>query len=101
MVDYDVVNKSFTHDVAETLENESTLFINSGNPAYIFYATKEHASNAIKKFITDPLVEDNKLINECDILGVTENAPSEMPWLIHAKEKDGLCRSGIMKNACE
>jgi len=101
MVDYDVVNKSFTHDVAEKLESESTLYVNSGNPAFLFYASKEHAGNAIKKFISDPLVDDNKLIHECTILGIKGKAKAELPYLLHAKEKGGLCRSGIMKNACE
>lgn len=101
MSDYDVVNKKFTPDVAEKLESESTLYVNSGNPAFLFYATKEHAGNAIKKFISDPLVKDNELIHECKILGIKGKAKAESPYLLHAKVKDGLCRSGVMKNACE
>lgn len=101
MCDYDVVNKKFTPDVAEKIESENTLYVNSGNPAFLFYATKEHAGNAIKKFISDPLVKDKKLIDECKILGIKGKAKAESPYLLHAKVKDGLCKSGVMKNACE
>jgi hypothetical protein len=101
MSDYDVVNTKFTNEIADQFETDGTLHINCGNPAFVFYATKEHAGNAIKKFISDPIFGDGKVIDECEILGVKSGLYPVIPFLFHAKEKDGLCRSAIMKNSCE
>lgn len=99
MTDYDVVNKRFTPEIAKAYESHGTIHINGDEPAYIFYATKEHCANAIKKFVQESIVDGNKVVNESEILGV-ENTLSDILDLIHhAKSSDLEIRSQIMLNA--
>ena len=67
MSDYDVLNLRLTPEMAKR-GMEKTLLINNG-PAYLFYASKDHCANAIKKFLMEDLVEDGKIRFEIDILG--------------------------------
>jgi len=100
MSDYDVVNKKFTPEIAKTYEDHGTLHINGDEPAYIFYATKEHCANAIKKFVQEPLVEGNKIINESKILGVENSLLPILELILHAKPSELEVRSQVMLNAC-
>ena len=99
MTDYDVVNKEFTPEVAKSYEDHGTLHINGGEPAHIFYATKEHCANAIKKFVQEPLVEGNKLINESETLGVENTLGDILKFIHHAKSSKLEVRSQVMLNA--
>ena len=101
MSDYDVLNKAFTPEIAQEVESGGTLQINAGQPACVFYATQEHCANAIKKFIQEPLIEGKEMLFEANVLGVLTALYRIMPLLHHAKEKDGLPRSGVMKNSWE
>jgi len=101
MSDYDVLNKGFKPNIADEVEANGTLQINAGQPACIFYATQEHCANAIKKFIQEPLIEGKEMLFEANVLGVLTDLYRIMPLLHHAKEKDGLPRSGVMKNSWE
>ena len=101
MSDYDVVNKGFNPEIANKHEADGTLHINSDGAAYIFYATGEHCANAIKKFIQEPLIDGEKVIEEAHVLGITSALYPIYPLLHHAKTTDSLPRSGVMKNVCE
>lgn len=101
MSDYDVVNKGFTPDMADIYEKDNTLYINTNDSAYIFYATKEHCSNAIKKFIQEPIIDEDKVLQEESILGVNSVLHDVMSFIYHAKNSESTSRSGDMKNACE
>jgi hypothetical protein len=100
MSDYDVVNKAFKPDIAEEYEKEGTLQVNANSSAYLFYATKEHCANAVKKFIQEPLIEGKEMMEEAHILGVTSKLYPIIPLVHHAKTTDNLQRSGVMKNLC-
>lgn len=51
MSDYDVFNLEFTPDKADEIEQKQSLFI-SGEPANVFYATRDMCSAVIMKFIS-------------------------------------------------
>jgi len=72
MSDYDVFNKSFKPEQADNIEHDGTIHINSG-PAYIFYATKDHCANAIKKFILQDLTDDKNFLAENKILNIKDD----------------------------
>jgi hypothetical protein len=99
MTDYDVVNKKFTPETAKAYESHGTIHINGDEPAYIFYATKEHCANAIKKFVQEPLVEGNKVVDESEILGVESSLMSILELIHHAKSSELEVRSQIMLNS--
>ena len=101
MSDYDVANHGFVPDIAQEYEKDGTIHINSGNPAYVFYATKEHAANAIKKFIQEPLVDDEEVKKEADILSISSDITSILNKLSHAKQTNELCRSAVMQTLCD
>ena len=99
MTDYDVANKEFTPQIAKEYEDNGTIHINSGEPAYIFYATKDHCANAIKKFVQEPLVEGNKVIDEAEILGIENSLMPILELIHHAKSSQLEVRSQVMLNA--
>lgn len=101
MSDYDVLNKGFKPEIADEVEANGTLQINAGQPACVFYATQEHCANAIKKFIQEPLVEGKEMLFEANVLGILSDLYRVMPLLYHAKQKDGVPRSAVMKNVWE
>ncbi len=101
MSDYDVLNKGFNTEIADKYEKNNTLYINANDPAYLFYATQEHCANAIKKFIQEPIIEGEKVLQEAHVLGVVSALYPILPLLYHAKKTDDLPRSGVMKNVCE
>ena len=98
MSDYDVLNKTFTPQIADQYETNGTLHINDGEPAYVFFATQEHCANTIKKFIQEPLIDGNQMLPESHILGVTSALYPILPLIHHAKSENDFPRSGVMKN---
>jgi hypothetical protein len=100
MCDYDVANKNFTPDIADKLEQENTLYVNSSGEAYIFYATREHCESVIRKMIQDEIVADGKPIKEAKILGVTSDISSVLPMLHHAKPTKNKSKSEVMEKVC-
>jgi len=84
MADYDVVNTGFTPANAEVIEQRTTIATNSG-PAYVIYATKDHAANAIKKFIQSPLLKGNCVLDDASILELADTLEGEQLGLVHAK----------------
>ena len=99
MSDYDVVNKKFTPEIAKTYEDHGTLHMNCGEPAYIFYATIEHCANAIKKFVQEPIVDGNKMINESEVLEIQNTLDDVLHLIHHAKSSDLEARSQVMLNS--
>lgn len=79
MSDYDAFNLGFTPDKADEIEKKQSLFI-SGEPATVFYATRDMCSAAIMKFISAEIFDltekdmvnsvdkdlSNKLVKHCD-----------------------------------
>jgi hypothetical protein len=100
MCDYDVVNKAFTTEIADQLEQESTLHINSGDTAYIFYATRDHCESVIRKFIQNDMVENGMLKQEAEILGVVSNLYPILPLVQRTKKTQDNPKSEIMKKLC-
>jgi hypothetical protein len=93
MSDYDVVNIDFTpHDAGKF---ESTLNIVSGEPCYLFFATREHCASVISKFIQEDFFVDNKLRFESEILGV-ESKLSDMLNQVRHIEKSDKPKSEVM-----
>jgi hypothetical protein len=93
MSDYDVVNIDFTpHDAGKF---ESTLNIVSGEPCYLFFATREHCASVISKFIQEDFFVDNKLRFESEILGV-ESKLSDMLKQVRHIEKSDKPKSEVM-----
>lgn len=100
MCDYDVLNKGFSAQQADNIEIDGTLQINTGS-AYIFYATKDHLSNAIKKMVNSDLCDKEKFFTEDKILEIKGGLEEICKLLIHAKSKNGVPRSAIMQASYE
>ena len=100
MCDYDVLNKGFKPEQADNIEIDGTLQMNAGS-AYIFYATKDHLANAIKKIVNSDLCDKEKFFTEDKILEIKGGLKPICKLLVHAKTKNGIPRSGIMKNYYE
>jgi hypothetical protein len=101
MSDYDVFNKTFKPEDAEQCVENDTIFLNNDAPAYLFYATKEHAENAIKVFLNEPLIENNQLIEEAKILRVDKKVKKTLKKVNHIRCKPDKKRSQIMQEAAE
>jgi len=101
MTDYDVANKGFTPEIADEYEKDGTLHINANDPAYIIYATQDHCANAIRKFIQEPIIMDDKMRPESNILGVTSSLYPILMLMLHAKKSEDKSRSEAMKSYCE
>jgi len=86
MSDYDVMNLGFSCNDSDS--HESTLSVVSGEPAYLFYATKEHCAAAIQKFINEDLICESKLRFECDILNPQTNLSGIIDKVHHARKSD-------------
>lgn len=79
MSDYDAFNLGFTSDKAHEIEQKQSLYV-CGEPAYLFYATRDMCSAAIMKFISAEIFNltekdmvnsvdkdlSNKLVKHCD-----------------------------------
>jgi len=100
MCDYDVLNKGFKPEQADNTESDGTLQINAGS-AYIFYATKDHLANAIKKIVNSDLCDKKSFFTEDKILQIKGGLKPICKLLVHAKSKNGVPRSGIMQNSYE
>jgi hypothetical protein len=85
MSDYDVLNLRLTPEMAKRAM-EKTLLINSG-PAYLFYASKDHCTNAIKRFLMEDLVEDGKVRSEIDILGAEPELGTLIEQVCHVHSR--------------
>jgi hypothetical protein len=97
MSDYDVFNKSFKPEDAELCIKNDTLFVNNDGPAYLFYATKEHAENVLKIFIQEPLVDGISMIDECKILHYEKNCKKQLKKIQHIRCAKNLTRSKLME----
>ena len=97
MCDYDVFNKSFKPEHADKIEETETLAI-VGDPAFLFYATKEHAASAIMKLSKADIIQDNSVVSEHQLLGMELTTKGFAKKVIHAKSNDGAARSEIMAN---
>jgi hypothetical protein len=97
MCDYDVFNKSFKPETADKSEGNDTLVI-VGDPAFLFYATKEHAAAAITKLSRADIIQDNLVVPEHKLLGIGVATKGFAKQVIHAKSHDGAARSEIMGN---
>ena len=98
MSDYDVANLGFTPEQAYEYEKEATLQINASIPAYIFYASQDHCVNAIKKFISEDLIEGSNVLQEAHILNVNSGLYPILHLLHHAKSTNEEKRSEIMRD---
>lgn len=96
MSDYDVLNIGLTPEMAKQ-HAEKTLLINSG-PAYLFYATKDHCANAIKKFLIEDLIEDGNVRFEFDILNAEPDTGTLFEHVIHVHSRGKRSRSVRMQD---
>lgn len=67
MSDYDAFNLNFTPEYATKLEQNQSLYV-CGEPAYLFYATRDMCSAAIMKFISANIFDSSEkcMINSDD-----------------------------------
>ena len=67
MSDYDAFNLGFTPDKADEIEQKQSLYV-CGEPAYLFYATRDMCSAAIMKFINQDIFDlsEKNMINSDD-----------------------------------
>jgi hypothetical protein len=86
MSDYDVANINFPTDAADRYEVQSTILAVTGEPSYLFYASQQHCSAAIAKFLAEPLEEAGKERNEADVLNIESTLQDVLPLLFHAKK---------------
>jgi hypothetical protein len=96
MSDYDVLNIGFAPEMAKE-HQDKTLLINPG-PAYLFYATKEHCGNAIKKFLLEDLTENESVRSEFEILNAEPNFGTILESVYHARNRGDRSRSARMQD---
>ena len=67
MSDYDVFNLDFSPDKADEIEKKQSLYV-CGEPAYLFYATRDMCSAAIMKFISAEIfnLTEKDMVNSVD-----------------------------------
>jgi hypothetical protein len=56
MSDYDAFNLGFTPEKSDEVEQKKSLYV-CGEPAYLFYATRDMCSAAIMKFINQDIFD--------------------------------------------
>ena len=95
MSDYDVVNIDLTPTEAKKLMDK-TILINEG-PAYLFYVTKEHCGNVLKKFLMEDLSESGKIRPEIEILGLEPEMGTLLERVVHVNTRGDGNRSIRMK----
>jgi hypothetical protein len=95
MSDYDVVNIDLTPVEAKKLMDK-TILINEG-PAYLFYVTKEHCGNVLKKFLIEDLSESGKIRPEIEILGLEPEMGTLLERVVHVNTRGDGNRSIRMK----
>lgn len=96
MSDYGVLNLSMTPADADAI-SKKTLLVNSG-PAYLVYATKEHVTSAIRRFLNEDLTESGRVLAECDVLGIE---PVTFDQVAHVQKDSGKSRSEKMRELFE
>lgn len=67
MSDYDAFNLDFTPDKADEIEKKQSLYV-CGEPAYLFYASRDMCSAAIMKFISGEIFDSTEkaMLNSTD-----------------------------------
>lgn len=100
MSDYDVYNIDLAPELANQVIGSATLAVNKGK-GFLFYATKEHAESAIKKFISADLIKSTNVLSEATILGVKDNLDEVVKLVKHVQETKKGCRSVLMKGLRE
>jgi hypothetical protein len=67
MSDYDCFNLDFNPDKANEIEKRQSLYV-CGEPAYLFYATRDMCSAAIMKFINQDIFDltEKRMVNSVD-----------------------------------
>lgn len=70
MSDYDVLNISLNPAEAKRQLGNTTLAVNEG-PGFLFYASPEHCTAALKKMLSEDLHNNGTVRNESDILGAS------------------------------
>lgn len=96
MSDYDVVNINLPAHIAEAHEQVASLQIVTKEPAWLFYATPEHCSAVITKFINSDLFDGTRLLNEAEILSVDDKLGPLKELLFHARKTPTKKRSQEM-----
>lgn len=97
MSDYDVANIDFTSQKAKELEG-NTLLIVENEPCYLFYATQEHCSAAISKFISSDIFANDRLLNESEILQTPSKLNEVLSLVHHSKATDELKKHEVMES---
>jgi hypothetical protein len=91
MSDYDVVNLGFTPEMADKIEQQTTLAVNAGSPAWIFYTTPSECLEACKDFVERDMFKKSKpeqAETEAKILGVKKDFFKGIKTLVHVTGED-------------
>lgn len=99
MSDYDVLNIDLSPEEAKKV-TDKTLLVNEG-PAYLFYATKEHCGNVLKKFLMEDLSESGKIRPEIEILGLEPEMGTIVERVVHVQTRGERNRSIRMREIFE
>jgi hypothetical protein len=88
MSDYDVVNLGFTPEMAEEIEKEADIAVNTLSSAWIIFATHREAYEACKDFLERPLFKTetpSEPKTEAEILGIQKNFFENISTLAHVR----------------
>lgn len=91
MSDYDVFNHDFTVDKADEIEQKQSLYV-CGEPAYLFYATRDMCSAAIMKFVNQDIFD---LTEKAMVNSVDKDLPAKLVKHCHSTGKKK--RSEVMQ----
>ena len=86
MSDYDVVNLGFTPAMADEIEKQADIAMNTGDEAWVFYATHRESYVACKDYVERNLFkkrDPSKLEPESKVLGIKKNFFKGNETLIH------------------
>lgn len=86
MSDYDVVNLGFTPAMADEIEKQTDIAMNTGDEAWVFYATHRESYVACKDYVERNLFkkrDPSKLEPESKVLGIKKNFFKGNETLIH------------------
>jgi hypothetical protein len=62
----------------------------------LFFATQQHCSAALAKFIAEPLEENGLARNEADVLNLSSSLDEILPLVFHAKKTKERSKSSEM-----
>ena len=103
MSDYDVVNLGFTPAMAEEIERNTDIAVNTDGPAWIIFSSHKETSEACKDFAERDLFKKDNSIEpepEAKILKIKKNFFKDIEELAHVfgENKSGQMRDLLVRH---